>query len=324
MNIKPRYTSEWSPSRISFIIKKHCYTGHHVYNKAAYVPNPKKPIGDVTYAIRRAVRQLKPENEWAQFEIPPLISEKQWELANQNLNERGRGRGKEGSREALLRGRIFCPSCNQLMTIYQDTNYKNLSYYICSSRSQGWKRKRCHIHSLRIERTDNAVWDCVYALLQQPDFLEYELQKQDAGENNDELQKRIRLEQQKMEHSLYKIRRIQEGYEADPPVYTATEVQEKIGHYRDMIYQAEKETNRLQGIMQQKTLDEKTREDAIHLLESLRDTNLEEASFDEKRDLLARLGIKVYPSDDSKNLKIITALRLKLPPQIMSIASPKL
>jgi len=138
MGLKPRYAKGWSPSLISSMVKKHCYTGHHVYNKATYVPNPQKPIGDVTYAIKRTIRKMKPESEWAHFEVPPLISEKLWDLANRNLAERGRGKGKEGKQiDALVRGRIYCPSCDRLMSVYQDSNYRNLTYYICVSRSQG-------------------------------------------------------------------------------------------------------------------------------------------------------------------------------------------
>ena len=330
MSLKPRYAKEWSPSLISSMVKKHCHTGHHVYNKATYVPNPQKPIGDVTYAIKRTIRQMKPESEWAHFEVPPLISEKLWDLANRNLAERGRGKGKEGKQiDALVRGRIYCPSCDQLMSVYRDSNYRNLTYYICASRSQGWKHKRCQVHSLRIDRIDNVVWDCLFALLKQPDWVYQQISKQETGENIEELQKRIRVEQQKTERSQYKIRRIQEGYEADPPVYTADEVKEKIGIYRNLISRAEAEIHRLHEIVEQKAITKQTKEEALRILESLRDTNLEKASFDEKRDLVAKLGIKVYPSEDGKIVRISSTLQfapspLKLSPQIISIASPKL
>ena len=330
MGIKPRYAKGWSPSLVSFIVKRHCYTGHHVYNKAALVPNPKKPIGDLTYAIPRTIRQLKPESEWIQFDVPPLISENLWNLANQNLTERGRGRGKEGKKiMALVRGRIYCPSCNRLMSIYQDSNHHKLTYYICASRSQGWKKQRCRIHSLRIDRIDNAVWDCLYALLKQPEWVYQELSKQETGENIEELRKRIRVEQHKVERIQYKIGRIQEGYEADPPVYTTNEVKEKIGAYRDLISRAEAEKHRLQDFMEQKAINRQTKEEALQILESLRDTNLDNASFDEKRDLIAKLGIKVYPSEDGMTVRISSTLQfapspMKFSPQIISMASPKL
>ena len=330
MAIKPRYAKEWSPTLVSYIVKRYCYTGHHVYNKATYVPNPSKPIGDITYAIRRTIRQLKPDNEWVHFDVPPLVSENLWNLANQNLMERGRGKGKEGKNIlALVRGRIYCPSCNRLMSIYQDSKHQNLTYYICASRSQGWKKQRCRIHSLRIDRIDNAVWDCLYALLIQPEWIHQELSKQETGEHIEELRKRIRMEQQKVEQIQYKIRRIQEGYEADPPLYTTDEVKEKMGAYRNLISIAETEKHRLQDIMEQKKSNRQTKEEAFHILESLRDTNLDNASFDEKRELIAKLGIKVYPSKDGTTVRISSTLQftpspMRFSPQIISIASPKL
>jgi hypothetical protein len=330
MAIKPRYAKEWSQALISFIVKKHCYTGEHFYNKAMYVPNPNSPIGDFTYAIRRTVRQIKPESEWARFEIPPLIPEKLWDQANLNLTERGRGKGKESKQiDALVRGRIYCPSCNRLMSIYRDSNYRHLIYYICTSRSQGWKHKRCRINSLRIDRIDNVVWDCVYALLKQPEWVYQELSKQEAGGSVEELQKRMRLEQQKMERIQYKIRRIQDGYEANPPVYTTAEVNEKMGVYRNLISHAEMEIHRLDDIKGQKTISRQTKEEALQILESIRDINLENASFNEKRNLIAKLGLKVYPSEDGKAVLTSSTLQFapspsELSPQIMSIASPKL
>jgi hypothetical protein len=85
-----------------------------------------------------------------------------------------------------------------LMSIYRDCKYHNLIYYICTSRFQGWKHKRCRINSLRIDRIDNVVRDCVYALLERPEWVYQQLSKQDSDGNVGELHKRIRLEQQKI------------------------------------------------------------------------------------------------------------------------------
>jgi hypothetical protein len=137
------------------------------------------------------------------------------------------------------------------------------------------------------------------------------------------------MEKQKIEQSQYKIRRIQAGYEADPPIYTTDEVNIKMGSYRDLIYLANTEIQRLQDLMEQTAIGRQTKETALKILESLRDTNLENASSDEKRNLMAQLGIKVYPSEDGKVVRIASNLQFAdtpfvLSPQIMSIASPKL
>ena len=102
-----------------------------------------------------------------------------------------------------------------------------------------------------------------------------------------------------------------------------------MGVYRDLISHTETEIHRLHDTMGQKAMSRQTKEEALQILESLRDTNLENASFDEKRNLIAKLGIKVYPSESGKVVRISSTLQfapssLDLSPQIISIASPKL
>ena len=72
-----------------------------------------------------------------------------------------------------------------------------------------------------------------------------------------------------------------------------------------------------------------TAEAARRILEELRDTNLDTATFGEKQDLIAKPGIKVYPSDDGKVVRIACNVHpfsstSSLSPQIISMASPKL
>jgi len=330
LGIKPRYAQQWCPALIGFTVKNRCYTGNHAYNKGTYVPNPKRPLGDITAEIKRTIRQWKPAAEWVSFEVPCLVSEELWQRANQNLQERGRGRGKGGERvEALFRGRVFCPSCGHLLSVYRDSKHRHLTYYICATRSQGWKQRRCRIHSPRVDWLDRLGWDCVSALLAQPKLIEEQLRRQDAEEEVAELTRRMRLEQRKKDQVQVKIRRVQDGYEADPPVYTAQEAEEKIGVYRDMIARAEAELQRLQGLTKQQTIAKGTAEAARRILEELRDINLDTATFAERQDLIAKLGIKVYPSDEGKVVRIACNVHpftgtSRFSPQIVSIASPKL
>jgi hypothetical protein len=328
MGIKPRYANLWSPTLVSFIVKNRCYMGHHVYNKAAYVPNPSKPLGDITGAVKRTIRQEKPEEERVDFDVPVLVIKGLWELANNNLAKRGRGRGKEGkSIEALLRGRVFCPTCNRLLSIYRDSNYRHLVYYICQSRSQGWKKDRCHVPSFRVNWLDHIVWDCIYSLMKQPSLVDEYLSSGSNSRRANELRKRIGSLDKQIDQAEAKIRRVHEGYESDPPVYTAKEVDERIKVFRAFIYKTEKEKRRLENIMEQHVASENTIGMLRRSLEEIRSENLDNASFSDKQELIARLGIEVYPSADHKNVRItskLPVLRDKFSPQIISIASPKL
>ncbi|MEE9400954.1 MAG: hypothetical protein V3V32_02935 [Dehalococcoidia bacterium] len=163
----------------------------------------------------------------------------------------------------------------------------------------------------------------------QPKLIEEQLRRQDAEEEVAELTRRMRLEQRKKDQAQAKIRRVQDGYEADPPVYTAQEAEEKIKVYRDMIARAEAELQRLQGLTKQQTIAKGTAEAARRILEELRDINLDTATFAERQDLIAKLGIKVYPSDEGKVVRIACNVHpftgtSRFSPQIVSIASPKL
>ena len=113
-------------------------------------------------------------------------------MANNNLAKRGRGRGKDGKYvEALLRRRVFYPKCNRLLGIYLDSNYHHISYYICVSRPQGWKKERWCLHSFRVNWLDNVVWDCIYSLMKQPILIDEYLSSNNDGGRVNELRKRM-------------------------------------------------------------------------------------------------------------------------------------
>jgi len=330
LGVKPRHAQAWSPALISFIVKNHCYTGNHAYNRGTYMPNPNKPLGDITGEVRRTIRRYKPSDEWVSFQVPVLVSEQLWNRANENLTERGRGKGKEGKHiDALFRGRIYCPSCGQLMGVCGDSKYRHLTYYFCTTRFQIWKHKRCHVPSLRVKWLDDIGWDVVSAILKQPDIIEAQLKRQEDSSQIAELTKRMQIEQRKIIKAQAKVLRVQEGYEIDPPVYTAQEAEEKIKVHRQMITNADKELQRLRSMAERQRIGKEAAAAARQSLESLRDVNLDTATYAEKRNLIAKLGIKVYPSEDGKSIRIacyahLSASKVPFSTQIISIASPKL
>jgi hypothetical protein len=114
---------------------------------------------------------------------------------------------------------------------------------------------------------------------------------------------------------------------ADPPIYTAKEVDERIKAFRTLISQAEKERRRLENILEQKVVHQNTVEMVRQSLEDIRTENLDNASFNDKQELIAKLGIMVYPSADHKTVRIASKLPVlgdKLSRYKINIASPKL
>ncbi len=95
-----------------------------------------------------------------------------------------------------------------------------------------------------------------------------------------------------------------------------------------MVATEEAEIISLRQLMHQQLVHKETVQAARQALESIRDTNLENATFSEKQNIISKLGFKVYPSEDRKVVRILSRLNpnteFKFYPYKISIASPKL
>jgi site-specific DNA recombinase len=320
LGIKPRYADKWSPALICFVIKNHAYTGKHAYNKASYIANPQHPLGDFTAEIKRTIRRPKPQNEWAHFDVPALVSEELWQRAKQNVSERGRGRGKAGkSIQALFRGRVFCPKCGYVMRLHRDSKCSWLTYYVC-------KTERCKMRFIRVSWLDGLGWDEVVRLLRNPALVEAQLKRSKGDDSG--IQKRIRLESFRKREAERKIAKIHDELLDDRLFFTKDEAANKVVELRAVIQKAEAEITRLEEISQVTKQTQETVEATRRALEKLRDINLKAASFQQRVELVAQLGIKMYPSEDLTYIRMFCGLNTAEPQKIscqkMSIASPKL
>jgi len=242
MGIKAPAGGIWAPNRVCKVVHRRCYTGKNLYNSSCYVPNPERPLGDVTAQIRRTISRPKPEEEWVPFNVPLLVSEELWQKANDALTHRGRGRGKEGrSIQALLRNRMFCPRCGKPMVVRRDGK-QNRVYYHCSRHYRPWDTNACSYHRFVPGSWDEAVWDFIFAVLSDNSWIENQL----AIEQNKTIVagKLIDAEQRKITQIQTKIAKVQEGYEAG--IYDTEEAKNRIAGYHKALSGAEQEIKRLQ------------------------------------------------------------------------------
>ncbi|MFC2042121.1 recombinase family protein [Chloroflexota bacterium] len=308
LGIKAPSGGLWSPGKVYSIVYNHCYTGKHTYNAKMRVPNPKRPLGDVTGAVKRTLLRPKPEGEAVEFTVPALVSEEVWQKANQVLQARGRGRGKQGKTIlALLRGRIFCPRCGKPMVVRRKSG-KQVMYYHCSRHYRSWSPDRCTYRGFVPSSWDEMVWDCTYALLIQDTWLEEYLS---SVENQaEDVERLIKSEQQKMLRANAKIGKIREGFEAG--IYGIDDAKFKIAGCQDAIKKAEDEIRRIREQVGKYSNSEIDIDTVRQELKQLATINLEEATFEEKRDIISKLGIRVYPSEDLKTMRVKCGLKLTI------------
>lgn len=243
--IKSQSGGEWAQESMRYIMMNHCYTGQHKYNARMMVPNPKRPLGDITGAVKRTLLRSKPDGEAIGYKIPPLISEDLWLRANRAIKERGRGHGKEGKViEALLRNRIFCPKCGKPL-IVRRRGGSDKHYYLCSRKTRSSEKEHCTYRTFVPGAWDESVWDCVYAILKQDGWIEEKLAM--TQKQNYDIDKMIKMEQTKILQAKTRITKVREGFEGGP--YDLDEAKSKVNGYLEIIKKAEQEINRLNEIV---------------------------------------------------------------------------
>ena len=121
-----------------------------------------------------------------------------------------------------------------------------------------------------------------------------------------DLDRLIRLQHVKIDRCKKSIAKVERGY--NEGLYAIEEAKEWKAKYLQEIQEAEAETARLSSEVGGFTQEQA--QDLYHELKKLRECNLNEATFDEKVELVTRLGIKVCPSEDLKTRRIICRLNM--------------
>ncbi len=305
MKIPPPQRDTWMPRTVIKIANRQSYTGKAEYNVNGRVPNPERPFGDPTMGVKRTLLRPKPEKDRIGYTVPALTSEELWSLANRNIKERGRGRGKQGkSIPALLRARILCPKCNKPMSVMRKEAGSDEVFYFCRPHYCPWIKNPCNYRKFIPASWDDSIWNDLCHLLCNDEWLEAQL-----GEEQNRLQdkdKLIRLEEDKIKKAKQRLIRIQDGWEKG--VYTEAEAGVKVKELRQIIANTEQEIENINAMYMRGNFNlDSLRQELL----SLRSQNLEEASFEEKSELIARLGVKVIPTEDLKTRRICCRLNME-------------
>ena len=212
LKITPPQRETWSPRSVIKIANRKCYTGKAEYNVNGLVNNPERPFGDPTMGVKRTLQRPKPEKERVPYNIPPLTTEELWVLANRNITERGRGRGKQGKAiKALLRTRILCPKCNKPMSVMRKGAASDAVFYYCRAHYCSWIKNPCNFRKFIPATWEDSIWEELCLMLKDDSWLQAQLgEEQNRLHDKDKL---IQLEENKIKQAKQKLLRIQDGWE---------------------------------------------------------------------------------------------------------------
>ena len=188
------------------------------------------------------------------------------------------------------------------MAVRRRKSTKDTLYYHCRH-AEAFSVESCTYRKFVPGVWDEVAWDSIYALLSHDLWVEEKLNG--ISKQGEEIARLIKLEQQKIAQFQSKVSKIREGYEGG--IYSLEEAKAKILSYQQIASKAQQEINHLNekpGSMDKVVNVEEVRKE----LKRLAEANLNGATFRERLDLINKLNLKVYPSEDLKTMRIKCSL----------------
>ena len=203
-------TTRWHASTIRGMLDNPAYIGRAAFGRARFLPpRPRlRPIRGHPQSSPRATSRVSvPPEEWIEIPVPRLVDPAVFEAVRGQLEDnRKRKRDRKPGQGWLLQGLTVCRRCGYAYygkaaprsRKYDPTN--TLRYYRCTG-ADGHRfsgEAVCNNRPVRGDHLEQAVWDQVRTLLEDPGRVadEYRRRLTQAGNRATEPDEIMRLEQQ--------------------------------------------------------------------------------------------------------------------------------
>ncbi|MCL0092076.1 recombinase family protein [Dehalococcoidia bacterium] len=147
---KERTAGIWRPSRIRNLLVSPIYKGIHIYGKRS-----------------------KKQRELISRPVPPIVSEEDWERAQQTLRAHMLFSDRNAKTKYLLRGLVRCSYCNlnYVGCTYPDYKDGKKRYYRCNGKTayRGPYQGKCPSKAVNADALEEAVWKEIEKILLDPE-----------------------------------------------------------------------------------------------------------------------------------------------------------
>lgn len=262
---KEKTAGIWRPGRIRNMIVNETYKGTHVYGK-------------------RANR----ERELITREVPAIVSEAQWDAAQEALRTNLLESTRNSRRLYLLRGLIKCQCCG---LTYCGTTYKNKSYYACGGKLsfKGPIQGRCPSKNMPAVWLEEMVWQECVEFIQYPGDAIKELgaSMYQQEEKKQTIEEEALLIQRSLEQKQMERQKILTLYRQQ--LITALDVEQQLQLVLTEANALESRLRELQATLEDEKSVLHQFDSAEALLEELRNKIEGEVSFETKRSIIKTL-----------------------------------
>jgi site-specific DNA recombinase len=286
----------WHRQVVRQILLNEAYTGTYIQNRWDTVGNyVKKQAGEkVEYG------KMRPEEEWIISNIPPIISQEQFEYAQQLLDQGKRRNLQNSKHDYLLSGLIRCGRCGSTMTGRKTKSHgKDFFIYECRKNYAGAKTKGCG-KQMSENKLNHFVWETFLDWLNNPEKISEYKEEETTPKFVEEELKHLETEIEKMKKGRKRLFQLVSLSEDDLDL---EEIKEQIRELQVKEKELTLKYNQLSGELKA----EQEKEPSPHALEKAIESYMlkkdQEFSFDEKQTLI-RMAIKEITILDSETVHI--------------------
>ena len=207
--------SRWERSTVWAMLRNPAYVGKACFGKTEQkarqrVTRPLRQRGG--YGNRCGAHRDRPRQEWIEIDVPSVISEVTFTLAQERLEANKKFSQRRTIEPSLLQSMLVCEKCGySLYRCSARTTKQKLYYYRCIG-SDTWRKLKhavCECQPIRQDYLDGVVWGEVVRLLEDPHLLQAEIeQRLQAAKQADPAQQRqqhLMREQARLEKSIERL-----------------------------------------------------------------------------------------------------------------------
>ncbi|MCR6096839.1 recombinase family protein [Salipaludibacillus agaradhaerens] len=156
--------SVWHRQVVRQILSNTIYKGVFYQNKMDSTGYLEAKLKNIPFT-----HKIKEQSEWIALKVPSIISEEQWQHAQDILKESRRRWAKKGQQEYLLSGLMRCTKCGNTITGAMRNNWgTKVRHYTCSKNYAGAKNTGCP-RFWRADDIEKEIWSTILNLLHDPD-----------------------------------------------------------------------------------------------------------------------------------------------------------
>jgi len=172
----PRSGEKWHNSTIRDILRNPAYIGTAYFGKSEQSNGFSEKIIHTKNGKKKCPpksRKARDKEAWTLIPVPAIITEREFELAQRQLDKNKEMSSRNTRNPSLLQGLLVCAMCGY--PYYKKSRSSSPREYDCYSCSTRLTGGSCKNRSFKLKELDDAIWNHVIDLLKNPHLIKDEI-----------------------------------------------------------------------------------------------------------------------------------------------------